>query len=565
MGNNYNIKRNVPEPNREDIEKFMDFDALLKAYQNTETPQEGAVIRNFNSPREGQFSGRMRRWIIMGGGLAAAAAVALLIIVRSLSDLPTPAQSQAVADAYFAQQPYVNPPLANVESKVRPLKINASEGATLDVEQGTRLIIPRMAFQSDRGQLIESGEVDIYYREMHDAVDFFMAGVPMTYDSAGTRHYLQSAGMIEIYAMQGGRRVNMAPGKNIRIELQSELAAQPDGSWPSFKVYHLDAEARSWTFEGSSMLIFEDENNPSITQTNKPATQLDIEKAAILAADPQPEAPIKPVKADSKVVSFELDLKNGELPIEPGSEAAVADLKSGGVWQVLPNCPPFNTSDLNLEWKSVRLKRTGDNSYEMTLLKDDKQLKLLVQPLMTNRDYETALKKYEEELADYEGELKQWEQRTQEKITSLESRLNANTEEAKGNNSEMRKVRHVFDVNAFGIWNCDRPAPLARSSFRIRTIEDQNGQKYTNQTAYLSDENGQSIYQLHTGRGSTVYFDKNKEYLLWMLTPEGKIALVKTQAEWAESNPRKGVKLKVQTLGSVIRSEADIRRALNPN
>lgn len=565
MGNNYNIKRNVPEPNREDIEKFMDFDALLKAYQNAETPQEGAVVRNFNSPREGQFSGRMRRWIIMGGGLAAAAAVTLLIIVRSLSDLPTPAQSQAVADAYFAEQPYVNPPLANVEPKVRPVRINASEGATLDVEQGTRLVIPRMAFQSDRGQLIESGEVDIYYRAMHDAVDFFMAGVPMTYDSAGTRHYLQSAGMIEIYAMQDGRRVNMAPGKNIRIELQSELAAQPDGSWPSFKVYHLDTEARAWTFEGSSMLIFEDENNPSSTQTNKPATQLDIEKAAILAANPKPEAPTKPVKADSKVVSFELDLKNGELPIEPGSEAAVADLKSGGVWQVLPNCPPFNTNELNLEWKAVRLKRTGDNSYEMTLLKDDQQLKLLVQPLMTNRDYETALKKYEEELADYEGELKQWEQRTQEKIAALENRLNADVEEDKGNNNEMHKVRHIFDINAFGIWNCDRPAPLAKSSFRIRTIEDQNGQKYTNQTAYLSDENGQSIYQLHTGRGSTVYFDKNKEYLLWMLTPEGKIALVKTQAEWAESNPRKGVKLKVQTLGSVIRNEADIRRALNPN
>jgi len=565
MGNNYNIKRNVPEPAREDIEKFMDFDALLKAYQNTETPQEGAVIRNFNSPREGQFSGRMRRWIIMGGGLAAAAAVALLIIVRSLSDLPTPAQSQAVADAYFAQQPYVNPPLANVESKVRPVTINASEGATLDVEEGTRLIIPRMAFQSDRGQLIESGEVDIYYREMHDAVDFFMAGVPMTYDSAGTRHYLQSAGMIEVYAMQDGRRVSMAPGKNIRIELQSELAAQPDGSWPSFKVYHLDAESRNWTFEGSSTLLFEEENDASNGVNSNPTNQLEIGKVAILAADPQPEAPTKPVKSDSKVVSFELDLKNGEIPIEPGSEAAVADLKSGGVWQVLPNCPAFNTNELNLEWKSVRLKRIGDNSYDMTLLKDDKQLKLLVQPLMTNRDYELALKKYEEEQAQYESKLKQWEQRTQEKIAVLESRLNKSSEEDEGNNSEIRKVRHIFDIDAFGIWNCDRPAPLARSSFRIRTIEDQNGQKYDNQTAYLSDENGQSIYQLHTGRGSTVYFDKNKEYLLWMLTPEGKIALVKTQAEWAESNPRKGVKLKVKTLGSVIRNEADIRRALNPN
>lgn len=564
MGNNYNIKQNVPEPSREDIQKFMDFDALLQAYQNTETPQEGAVIRNFSSPREGQLSGRMRRWIIMGGGLAAAAAVALLLIVRSLGDLPTPAQSQAVADAYFADQPYVNPPLASVASKVQPLKVDATEGATLDTKAGTRLIIPRMAFQSDRGQLIESGEVDIYYREMHDAVDFFMAGVPMTYDSAGTRHYLQSAGMIEIIALQEGRRVNIAPGKSIQIELQSELAAQADGSWPSFKVYYLDTVARNWTYRGSSSMLFEDEI--SANNTGNSTNQLEIEKAVILAADPQPEAPVKPVKSDSKVVSFELDLKDGEIPVEPGSEAAVADLKSGGIWQVLPNCPPFNTNELNSpEWKSVRLRRTGENSYEMTLLKDEKQLKLLVQPVMTNRDYETALKKYEEEQRLFEDELKQWEQRTQEKIAALEQRMAANDQEEDDTDAPTRKVRHIFNINAFGIWNCDRPAPLARSSFRIRTIEDQNGQEFPNQTAYLSDEDGQSIYQLHTGRGSTVYFDKNKEYLLWMLTPEGKIALVKTKAEWAESNPKKGVKLRVQTLSQTIRSEADMRRALNPN
>jgi len=90
MGNNYNIKRNAPEPSQEDIQKFMDFDALLKAHQNAETPQEGAVIRMFTSPREGQIGSRMRRRIVMGSGLAAAAAVALLLIVRSLNDLPTP-------------------------------------------------------------------------------------------------------------------------------------------------------------------------------------------------------------------------------------------------------------------------------------------------------------------------------------------------------------------------------------------------------------------------------------------------------------------------------------------
>jgi hypothetical protein len=563
MGNNYNIKRNAPEPSQEDIQKFMDFDALLKAHRKAEPEQEGAVVLMFTSPREGQIGSRMRRRIVMGAGLAAAAAVALLLIVRSLNDLPTPAQSLAVADAYFAQQPYVNPPLASVEPKGRPIKINAAEGATLDLDAGTRLVIPRTAFQSDRGQLIESGNVDIYYREMHDAVDFFVAGVPMTYDSAGTRHYLQSAGMIEIIALQNGQPVVMAPGKTIRIELSSIIAPQADGSWPSFKVYHLDTVARNWVFYGKSAMVFEAEANLEQLEGLSPADRLNAEKTAILVADPKPEAPMKPVKPDGKAVSFELDLKDGDIPIEPGSESEVADLKNKGVWQVLPNCPPFNLNELNLTWKSVRLKKLNEQGYELTLLDEGKQLRLLVQPVVTNKDYEIALQQYEADLAQTERELAEWEKRTTEKIAALESRYN---QEANNNgttaSTQTRKVRHIFDINAFGIWNCDRPAPLAKSSFRIRMIEDQNGTRYPNQTAYLSDENGKSIYQLHTGRGSTVYFDQKKEYLLWMMTPNGKIALVKTKAEWAQSNPKKGVKLKVQTIDREIRNEADIRRVL---
>lgn len=565
MGNNYNIKHNVPEPSSEDIAKFMDFDALLEAHRKIESSQEGGVIRQFTSPREGQIGPRMRRWIVMGAGLAAAAAVALLLIVRSLNDLPTPAQSLAVADAYFAKQPYVNPPLTQVVPQARPIKVDVAAGATLDLDEGTRLVIPRTAFQTDRGQLIESGEVDIYYREMHDAVDFFVAGVPMTYDSAGTRHYLQSAGMIEIIALQNGQPVGMAPGKTIRIELQSTISAQADGSWPSFKVYHLDAPARSWVFYGKSSMLFEEEPQAVITPDMSIEQKINAEKEAILAADPMPQAPAKPVKPDGKSVSFELDLKDGELPLEPGSEEAVASLQEGAIWQVLPNSPAFNVNALNEVWKSARLKRLSETAYELTLLDDSEQLRLLVQPVITGKEFENALQQYDEVLAAYQKELAAWEKRTGEKIAAVEARY-LKTEETNSNPApSMRRVRHVFDINAFGIWNCDRPAPLSSNSFRIRVIEDQNGNTYPNQTAYLSDQSGQSIYQLHTGRGSTVYFDSQKEYLLWLLTPEGKIALVKTKAEWAKSNPKKGVKLKVQTINHTIRNEADIRRALNPD
>jgi len=565
MGNNYNIKRNVPEPDTADINKFKDFDALLASFQNTESTQEGGKIRAFTSPREGQSNSRVRRWILMGSSLATAAAVALLLIVRSLDDLPTPAQSQAVADAYFAKKPFVNPPLTKVKPQGKKISIDVALGASVELSEGTRLVIPRTAFQNDRGQLIQEGEVDVFYREMHDAVDFFMAGVPMTYDSAGMRHYLQSAGMIEIIATQNGQPVGMAPGKKIRIELQSNVVPQADGSWPTFKVYHLDTLARNWEFRGSSSMVFDEaaQLDPIINAEQ----EFEAKKSAILAAHPAPLPPAKPVKPDGKAISFNMDLRSGEIPVEPGSEEAVASLQKGSIWQVLPNCPSFDPALLNLEWKSAGLKRLSEVEYELTLINDNQQLRLLVQPVIIGKEFENALKRYDEALARHQLELSEWEKRSSQKLKALEERYKIETESPAGEStrSNSRKVRHIFDINAFGIWNCDRPAPLASSSFRIRTIEDQNGNKYPDQTAYLTDKSGASVYQLHTGRGSTVYFDSKKEYLLWLMTPEGKLAMVKTQAEWADSNPKKGVKLNVKIFDREILSEADLRRALTSN
>jgi hypothetical protein len=565
MGNNYNIKRNVPEPDTADINKFKDFDALLASYQNTESTQEGGKILAFISPREGQSNSRMRRWILMGSSLATAAAVALLLIVRSLDDLPTPAQSLAVADAYFAQKPFVNPPLAKVKTQGKKISVDVALGASVELNEGTRLVIPRTAFQNDRGQLIQAGEVDVFYREMHDAVDFFLAGVPMTYDSAGMRHYLQSAGMIEIIAIQNGHPVGMAPGKKIRIELQSNVVPQADGSWPTFKVYHLDTLERNWVFRGSSSMVFDEA--AQVEPIMNAEQEYEAKKSAILAADPAPLPPAKPVKPDGKAISFNMDLRSGEIPVEPGSEEAVASLQKGSIWQVLPNCPSFDPALLNLEWKSAGLKRLSEVEYELTLIDDNQQLRLLVQPVIIGKEFENAVKRYEEVLARHQLELSEWEKRSRKNLKALEEayKIETDNQEGKSTFSNSRKVRHIFDINAFGIWNCDRPAPLASSSFRIRTIEDQNGNKYPNQTAYLTDKSGGSVYQLHTGRGSTVYFDTKKEYLLWLMTPEGKLAMVKTQAEWADSNPKKGVNLNVKIFDREIRNETDLRKALKSN
>lgn len=152
-----------------------------------------------------------------------------------------------------------------------------------------------------------------------------------------------------------------------------------------------------------------------------PEDRLNAEKAAILVADPKPEAPMKPVKPDDKAVSFELDLKDGSLPVEPGSEEAIASLQKGAIWQVRPNSPAFNENALNLEWKSARLKRLSEVEYELTLIGEANELRLLVQPVITGKDFERAQNSYDEAIQAYEAKLAEWEKRTTEKIAARKS------------------------------------------------------------------------------------------------------------------------------------------------
>src|ERR1017187_213247 len=89
------------------------------------------------------------------------------------------------------------------------------------------------SFVDESGKLL-NGEIELRYREFHDAFDFFVAGIPMTYDSAGVRYQFASAGMMEMQAYQNGKKVNMATGKSINIELASNYKGT------EYNLYKLD-------------------------------------------------------------------------------------------------------------------------------------------------------------------------------------------------------------------------------------------------------------------------------------------------------------------------------------
>jgi len=175
-----------------------------------EITESNAKVKTYRTPNSVEGTPRYR-WIYPVLAMAAAGLVGVVMMILN----PAPkADSAAEAKAYFASQPFINPPIKTLKPTYQEQSVDANKGGTYIYENGSTVVVPPSAFINGQGGLVE-GSVEIKYREFHDYVDFFISGIPMDYDSMGTRYQLESAGMVEIYAEQNGERLKMNPSTSI--------------------------------------------------------------------------------------------------------------------------------------------------------------------------------------------------------------------------------------------------------------------------------------------------------------------------------------------------------------
>jgi len=114
----------------------------------------------------------------------------------------------------------IYPPIENITIANQVYKVNVENDTILTYRTGSKIYIPEDAFIDENGNIIK-GAVDLKYREFHDPLDFFIAGVPMTIDSSGVEKVFESAGMCEISAFKDGKTVYPNPQRKIKLEMTS--------------------------------------------------------------------------------------------------------------------------------------------------------------------------------------------------------------------------------------------------------------------------------------------------------------------------------------------------------
>lgn len=448
--------------------------------------------------------------------------------------------SLELAQFYKAEEakPCIAPPVEGLNIPYTVYKVNAEKGGDFDFKTGSKLRVPKNAFVDAQGKPVK-GEVELRYREFHDAVDFFLSGIPMTYDSAGVKYQFESAGMMQLLAYKDGQPLNMAPEKEIKVELASTYKGT------EYNLYELDTIKNNWSCLGkdkvqnqSKTLAVQNnldkntlpkkvEETPEFKKVENQKVNLVAEKETKIAALPKPVEPKKPSKVskDKYTVNFDVDL--ADFP-----EFAVY---KGVQWELGSENKNMNNTmwvDLNKTvWEEASIKegsKKGEN-YWLSLKKGSKQANLLVYPVFEGKGYETAMKEFQTKFDKYtvaldkrKADEKKIEEEHLAKLEALKKQQEAmiaewkrKQEEEERNMGTEEKVMRVFSVSNFGVYNCDNPSVYPKGVLCHATLANDKEIKLLCYNVYLVDKRKNGLFTFYKNPLNSFSFDPNSKNILW--------------------------------------------------
>jgi len=295
--------------------------------------------------------------------------VSLLVIAVGCSS-PQSQQSNV-------ETPFINPPLKGVDIQYDDFTLLADKGDTIYYKSGSIIVFPPNAFVDGNGQLI-SGEVKISYREFADPIDFFIAGIPMTYELNGVQTIFESSGMCELLANQKGNPLFVNPQNRPQINLRSF------SNDTTHRIYYLDTQQRKWLEKGTCETAdFTYNPTPKQPDLDEVSNQFAFE-------------PVMPVKESAERPTFFITIEPGSVP----ELEAYNHLK----FEVSPDDKNYDPKYGQILWDDVTIKRGRQKStYVVTFIKGDMSVSFLALPVVEEKYYSDAMQTYKTKKKEYDA------------------------------------------------------------------------------------------------------------------------------------------------------------------
>jgi hypothetical protein len=530
---NRKINLNRPEVSAEEIAKRKNFDSVLKANVKVSKP----LIK--------------KPWFLSSIVVATVAIVTTAVLlnknnVNQTTSNTTVNDSLALEKFYKTEEakPCIAPPIEGLNIPYTTYKVMAENGGTFEFKTGSTFTVPKNAFADQNGTIIK-GEVEIRYREFHDMVDVFVAGIPMTYDSAGTQYHFESAGMLEMLAYQNGKEVGMAKDKSVTIEMASNDAN------PKHNLYLLDTVQNNWACLGKDKIVkptkstenfnsdvpvkFNETPEYKSIETKKEEAKI-IKEEKIAALPKVPAEPKKPAKVNASKFTFNIDVNPKEFP-----ELAVY---KGVLFEVGDENKSFTANMYDITWDAATIKSgtKKDVNYLLTLQKGSKKYDLVVYPVFEGKNHETAMKAYQEKFDKHETVLEK-RQADEKKIEveylakvaeykknqlELERKWKAAQDEEFKSLDTEQKVKRVFAINNFGVYNCDNPHAYPTGVVCIAKLNNDIDKKLEIYDVFLVEKGLNAMFTYSRNPVVKFSFDPKAKNILWTVE-HGKLYYLKPE------------------------------------
>jgi len=134
-------------------------------------------------------------------------------------------------------------PMPEFDKSYTLFSVDAQKGGVFQYQTGSEITIPPDGFADSLGNPV-TGTVTLKYREMHDAVDIFLTGIDLNYDTAGTKEILKTAGMFEIRALQQGKNLTFAKGKKANVKMAGFTLGN------NYNFYSYNENSKNWEYKG---------------------------------------------------------------------------------------------------------------------------------------------------------------------------------------------------------------------------------------------------------------------------------------------------------------------------
>jgi hypothetical protein len=457
-------------------------------------------------------------------------------------------QSPETGKTELTEKKKVMPPLKNVDVDYTLYTVSAAESSLLKYNSGSLIRIPSNAFVDKAGRPVE-GKVDIKYREFHDPADFFMSGIPMTYDSAGTQFHFESAGMLEILAFKDDKPVFINPEKHIVVEMASEQTED------KYNIYQFDSLSGNWKF------IYKDRALKMKNWNVKDLPIASTDKLPITASLLPPADLIKPQLLNPASYQFNLDVDQKEFP----EISVYKEIQ----FEVKENTPDFAPAYASLIWNDVSLKKNENKgSYLMTLVKGAESHTFEVMPVFDKEAYDKAFQQYSGLLSKRRKEELDQKRKIDSVYSVMDQERNFQYSMAKENAKNeaasietQEVVKRVFAISGFGIWNSDCPAILPQGEQFAAGYVDSTGKKLKFKTLYLVEKGRNAMFAITSY--SRLYYNPAKKNILWAVTLDNKLAIFEEEKFKTLKKQNDSCTIQMKVIAEEIKHSYEVKKVLN--